>query len=93
MPFGLINALAKFHRMINAFFGDTLFVRVYLDDVVIFSRTVEEDMEYLNSVIKRIANDNLRIKLKSIALLLKQSNYWVTSSLFRVQRWASVIQS
>jgi hypothetical protein len=48
MPFGLCNAPASFQRMMNDILRDFLhkFVTVYLDDVCIFSRTLEEHFEH-----------------------------------------------
>lgn len=44
MPFGLTNAPAVFQTLVNAVLRDflNLFVFVYLDDILIFSRTPEE---------------------------------------------------
>jgi hypothetical protein len=49
MPFGLCNAPTTFQRMMNDILRDFLhkFVTVYLDDVCIYSRTLEEHMEHL----------------------------------------------
>lgn len=46
MPFGLTNAPATF---LNQVFHDYLdkFVVVYLDDIVVYSSTLEEDIEHL----------------------------------------------
>ena len=46
MPFGLTNAPAMFCTLMNQFFHDFLdkFVVVYLDDIVVYSATLEEHM-------------------------------------------------
>lgn len=41
MPFGLINAPSRFQKMTNDLIGRLKFVKVYLNDVVIFSQTME----------------------------------------------------
>ena len=42
MPFGVTNAPATFQRMMNVVFEEELdtFVLVYLDDIIVFSRTI-----------------------------------------------------
>ena len=52
MPFGLSRAPATFQRMMNTIFFELLDlgVLVYLDDVLIYSKTVEEHKRSLNTV-------------------------------------------
>jgi hypothetical protein len=49
MPFRLCYAPATFRRMINDILRDFLhkFVTVYLDDVCIFSRTLEDHLDHM----------------------------------------------
>ena len=49
MPFGLTNAPATFQRLMNEVLRDHLddFVTVYLDDILIFSRSDEEHAKHL----------------------------------------------
>jgi putative transposase len=37
MPFGLVNAPRTFQRVMTSIFADLKYVRVYLDDILIFS--------------------------------------------------------
>ena len=50
MPFGLCNAPATFQRIMNHLLRDGLdqYVLVFLDDILIFSRTLEEHMQHIS---------------------------------------------
>lgn len=66
MPFGLCNAPATFQRMMNDVFRDCLdkFVLVYLDDVLIFSKTAEEHERHVRQVLELLRKHKLYAKLK-----------------------------
>ena len=44
MPFGLTNAPAVFQHLIQRVIAGPDFVAVYIDDVLVFSRTMEEHL-------------------------------------------------
>ena len=54
MPFGLTNAPTTFCTLMNKIFHSYLnkFMVVYLDDIVIYSNTLEEHVEHLRKVFK-----------------------------------------
>ena len=67
MPFGLMNAPSTFQRMMDQVFRHLDFVRVYLDDVVVFSESLETHMKHLNMVFTTIAEAGLKIKVSKCA--------------------------
>ena len=68
MPFGLCNAPAAFQRLMERVLSGLnpdegpSFVAVYLDDVLIFSRTLEEHLTHLRLVLDRIIEAGLKLK-------------------------------
>ena len=64
MPFGLTNAPATFCTLMNNILQPFLdkFVVVYLDDIVIYSNTLEEHVEHLKSVLKVLRENELYVK-------------------------------
>lgn len=54
MPFGPMNAPSTFQRMAESLFKDLEFVQVYIDDVIIGSRSIEEHTNHLIVVCDRI---------------------------------------
>ena len=64
LPFGLKNAPADFSRAMQQALGDLPFVQIYLDDITIHSKTLEEHMEHINEVFGRLEEMNMKINLK-----------------------------
>ncbi|GBG75266.1 hypothetical protein CBR_g19900 [Chara braunii] len=66
MPFGLTNAPATFQRCMNDLFRPWLdrFVVVYLDDILVFSRTLEEHQDHLRQVLEKLREANFKINAK-----------------------------
>ena len=61
MPFGLINAPAAFQHLMNNIFLDLLdiCILVYLDDILIYSDTLEEHRRHIREVLLRLRNNKL----------------------------------
>jgi hypothetical protein len=72
MPFGLTNAPATFQTLMNSVLGDYLdkFATVYLDDVLVYSKTPEEHLVHLELVLQRLREHQLYAKLSKCAFAL-----------------------
>lgn len=64
--FGLTNAPPTFQRFINSIFHDILdiYLQAYLDDLLIYSDTLEEHREHVKEVLKRLRENNLFANLE-----------------------------
>jgi len=60
-PFGLTPMTSIFQRGMSQLLGDLHFVGVYVDDIVIFSNSVEEHTEHVRLVIDRLTRAKLII--------------------------------
>ena len=70
LPFGLTNAPATFMRLMNDVFRTYLdqFVIIYLDDILVFSRTKEEHASHLKTVLDLLRQHQLYAKAAKCAL-------------------------
>ena len=66
MPFGLTNAPATFCNLMNKVLFDYFddFAVVYLDDIDIYSRTLEEHVNHLSLVLSQLRKYTLYVKMK-----------------------------
>jgi len=77
MPFGLCNAGATFQRLMDIVMsGLHLDVcLVYLDDIILFSRTVEEHLERLVIVLNRLRSAGLKLKPEKCSLFRRSVSF------------------
>ena len=68
MPFGLKNSAQAFQRLMDSIFGSIPFVFVYLDDLLIVSRSPKEHKAHLHEVFELLRQNGLFIN-KSKCLL------------------------
>jgi hypothetical protein len=71
IPFGLTNSLSNFMRLMNEVFKYFIgkFVIVYLDDILVFSKTEEENLTHLTLVMRRLQQEKLLINLKKSSFM------------------------
>ena len=64
MPFGLCNAPATFQRLMNSFLSSFPVNRVlvYLDDLLVISKTFQEHLDMLDEVFKALNTHGLKVK-------------------------------
>ena len=77
LPFGLCNAPSTFERLMDFVLAglrwETLLV--YLDDVIVFGRTVKESIDRLREVLIRFRNAGLKLKPSKCNLFQSKVNY------------------
>lgn len=77
LPFGLRNAPATFQRAMQLLLGGVLWrhVLVYIDDVVIFSRTLDEHLVHLADVLERLRRARVSLKLSKCRFAVAEVEY------------------
>lgn len=77
MPFGLKNAPATFQRLMDSVLRKHLGVRcfVYMDDIIIFSSSLEEHMKDIQKVLKTLKEANLKIQCDKSEFLRKEVEF------------------
>ena len=77
MPFGLTNALAYFMNLMNKVFMEELdkFVVVFIDDILIYSRSAEEHEQHLRVILNRLRAHELYVKFSKCEFWLQEVTF------------------
>ena len=77
MPFGLKNAPASFQRIMNNVLAGLIgkICLVYLDDIIVFGKSLEDHLEKLEIVFKRLSSCNLKIQLDKCEFLKREAEF------------------
>ena len=74
MSFGLTNAPAYFMNLMNKIFMDELdkFVVVFIDDILIYSKSVQEHEQHLRVVLEKLRANKLHAKFSKCEFWLEK---------------------
>ena len=77
MPMGLTSAPATFQRLMQRTMSDFLFqfLLVYLDDLLVYSKTFEEHLQHLDKLLSRIIETGLKLRPDKCQFLRREVNY------------------
>ena len=76
MPFGLVNAPDIFQQLMFVVLGWLeQFAMAYLDDILIFSASVDEYLRHLKTMFARLRKHGLKIKLSKCQSMKKETKY------------------
>lgn len=77
MPFGLVKAPAVFQALINDVLREMLnqFVFVYLDDILIFSKDLQEHVQHVRLVLQQLLRNHLFIKLEKSEFRVQEVSF------------------
>jgi RNase H-like domain found in reverse transcriptase/Reverse transcriptase (RNA-dependent DNA polymerase)/Integrase zinc binding domain len=64
MPFGLVAAPHTFNKLIAIILDSLNFTFSFLDDIIVFSKNIEEHFEHLKIIFERLEKYNLKLKPK-----------------------------
>ncbi|GFQ69102.1 hypothetical protein TNCT_251911 [Trichonephila clavata] len=63
MTFGLRNAAQSFQRILDSLFRDLPYCFVYIDDILIASRKLDEHISHLKEIFRRLDENGLVLKI------------------------------
>ena len=77
LPFGLINGPSAFERALERIMVNLAYVilLIYLDDIIVYSKTFEAHLENLKEVLERLRGANLKLHPTKCKLFAKQVSF------------------
>lgn len=77
MPFGLTNAPATFQGLMNTIFSAVIrkFVLVFVDDILIYSKSLEEHVDHLRTVFQLLQQHGLFVKASKCSFAQQHLDY------------------
>jgi hypothetical protein len=77
LPMGAMNSPSAFQRAMDQVLGELKWksVMCYVDDLIIFSRTIEEHIRHIEEVLKKLANAGIYAKLSKCQFGLEEIKF------------------
>ncbi|KAF9762014.1 Retrovirus-related Pol polyprotein from transposon [Nosema granulosis] len=75
MPFGLSNAPREFQRIMNEKLSNLNFVKVFVDDILIFSKSPEEHVEHIETVLSTLNREGVSINFEKSSFMKTEVKY------------------
>ena len=75
VPFGLAQAPAYFQELMTYILKDFNFTIAYLDNIIIFSKTLQEHLLHIRMVFEKLKSANLSMKKSKCSFLSKEIQY------------------
>jgi transposase InsO family protein len=77
MPFGMVNAAATFQRTMELTLHDILYREclVYIDDIIVYSKSFSQHISRLQSVFTRLKENNLKLKPSKCKLFASEITF------------------
>lgn len=71
MPFGLKNAPSVLQRALRSILGDLSYKCTinYLDDIVVYSKTLEDHIIHLKQVFEKLRSNNIKLRMKKCSFI------------------------
>lgn len=77
LPMGLKNSPSVFQRLMNVVLSGTLgkYAYIYIDDIIVYSKSADEHLNHLGTILDRVARAGLKIKLSKSQIFRTAIDY------------------